>query len=105
MNRDAVRSGISKVWQIAEELGISEIFSNPSPLPVNVEFRDLILSNSSTYIEVYNKALALSHYNILLADYSFFQFSIDGDDNVRYAFYPNPYASSSDDYNNWFRSR
>ncbi|MCU9531792.1 DUF2290 domain-containing protein [Pseudomonas mosselii] len=105
MTRDAISSGIRKVWQIAEELGISEIFSNPAPLPVNAEFRDLILSGSSTYIDVYNKALALSHYNMLLTDYSFFQFSSDGEENVRYAFYPNPYASSSDEYNNWFRSR
>lgn len=105
MNREMVRAGISRVWQIAESLGISEIFSNPSPLQVDAEFRDLILSHTSTYIEVYNKALALSHYNILLTDYSFFQFSSDGEENVRYAFYPNPYASSSDEYNNWFKSR
>lgn len=105
MNREEVRSGISKVWQYAGALGIGEIFSNPSPLPINVAFRDLILSDSSSYLEVYNKGLELSHYNILLHDYSYFQFSSDGDDNVRYAFYPNPYASNSDEYRNWFSSR
>lgn len=105
MTKEDVRSGIGKVWNIAEELGISEIYSNPSPLPVNDEFRDLALSSSTTYIELYNKGLALSHYNMLLTDFSFFQFSSEGIDNVRYAFYPNPYASSSDDYNHWFKSR
>jgi hypothetical protein len=105
MNREDVRSGIAQVWRAAEELGIAEIYSNPSPLSVNTEFRDLILSNTSTYIDVYNKALGLSHYNLLLSDYSFFQFSIEGNDNVRYAFYPNPYVSSSNEYSDWFRSR
>ena len=105
MNREDVRSGIYQVWRVAQDLGVAEIYSNPSPLPVNAEFRDLILSNSSNYIDVYNKGLGLSHYNILLSDYAFFQFSIEGDNNVRYAFYPNPYSSNSNEYNNWFRSR
>lgn len=105
MNREEVRVGISQVWRVAESLGIAEIYSNPIPLPVNDEFRDLILSDSANYIDVYNKALGLSHYNILLSDYSFFQFSIEGDSNVRYAFYPNPYSSNSNEYADWFRTR
>ena len=35
--------------------------------------------------------LRLSHYNFLLSDYSFFQFSWSVVDNVRYAYYPNPF--------------
>ncbi|WP_263220156.1 DUF2290 domain-containing protein [Pseudomonas atacamensis] len=105
MNKDEVRSGIGQVWALAQSLGVAEIYSNPVPLPVNAEFRDVILSSSSNYVQVYNKGLELSHYNILLSDYSFFQFSIEGDDNVRYAFYPNPYTSHSNEYSEWFISR
>ncbi|MCD5975966.1 DUF2290 domain-containing protein [Pseudomonas quasicaspiana] len=105
MNKDSVRSGIGQVWLVAEKLGIAEVYSNPIPLAVNEEFRNLILSGSASYIDVYNKALGLSHYNILLSDYSFFQFGIEGEDNVRYAFYPNPYSSSENEYVEWFRSR
>ncbi|QVM89727.1 DUF2290 domain-containing protein [Pseudomonas entomophila] len=105
MTREDVITGIANAWRIAEKLTISEIFSNPAPLPINHEFRDIILSPQATYIDVYNKALKLSHYNILLSDYSFFQFSIEGENNVRYAFYPNPYVSNGDEYHNWFESR
>lgn len=93
MNRQSVQSGINRTWDIADQLGVARVFSNPNLLPLNIEFRDIILSGSSTYIDVYLSAMNLSHYNILLDDYSFFQFSMEREMYVRYAYYPNPFIS------------
>jgi hypothetical protein len=93
MNRQTVQSGINKTWAIADQLEIARAFSNPNLLPLNTDFRDIILSSTSTYIDVYLSAMNLSHYNILLEDYSFFQFSMERETYVRYAYYPNPFIS------------
>lgn len=47
--------------------------------------------------------LSLSHYNILLTDYSYFQFSWDRENYVRYAYYPNPFISGKDNELESFR--
>lgn len=93
VNRQTVQSGINKTWEIADQLGLARAFGNPNILPLDIEFRDVILSSASTYIDVYMKAMNLSYYNILLDDYSFFQFSMEREMYVRYAYYPNPFIS------------
>ncbi len=93
MDRRDVQSGIAKSWTAVQDLSLGETFSNPSPLGVNQEFRDLVLSEDVDYATIYLRGLSLSHYNFLLSDYSFFQFSWSMDNNVRYAYYPNPFAT------------
>ena len=93
MNRQRVESGIQKTWKIADALGLAEAFGNPNMLSLNTEFRDVILSPTSTYIDVYLKGMNLSYYNILLEDYSYLQFSMEREGYVRYAYYPNPFIS------------
>lgn len=93
MNRQEVQTGINKTWSLADNLGIASVFSNPNLLPLNTEFRDKILSPDSTYIDVYLSAMNLSHHNIILSDYSYFQFSMEREGYVRYAYYPNPFIS------------
>lgn len=106
MDRGTVQQGISRTWGLAEKLFLAESFSNAASLPLNEEFRDLIFSPESTYVDLYLCGLNLSHYNILLKDYSFFQFSFESIDNVRYAFYPNPFIKgSSDELENFKRRR
>jgi hypothetical protein len=95
MNRSQVQRGIIKTWETAESLGIAESFSQSTPLPIHNEFRDLILSGHASYRDVYTSALSWSYYNVLLNDYSFFQFSLDRDSYVRYAYYPNPFLSGT----------
>ncbi|MDR7380415.1 hypothetical protein J2X19_005122 [Rhodoferax ferrireducens] len=97
MQRADVTNGIYNTWKMADELGIAEVFSNPAPLPVNEEFRNIIYSSESLYTQTYIAGLSLSHYNILLSDYSYFQFSWESEHCVRYAFYPNPFISGNDD--------
>lgn len=82
---------------------MNESFANAGLLPLNEEFRDLILSSKTTYSSVYVAGLSLSHYNILLTDYSYFQFSWDRENYVRYAYYPNPFISGKDNELESFR--
>jgi len=72
------------------------------PLPISDEFRNLILAPESSYVTVYSKGLSLSHYNFSLQDYAYFQFSWTPDSDLRYAYYPNPFASGSPDRLNEF---
>jgi len=97
MNRDDVVRGINRTWTTADELGLAQTFGSAGVLGVNEEFRDLIFTGSASYDDVYMKALELSHYNILLNDYSFFQFGWEGRGLVRYAYYPNPFIASKED--------
>ena len=91
MDRRDVQNGIMRAWSAVEYLALGETISNPSPLSVNEEFRNVILDGRSTYFDIFMCGLRLSHYNFLLSDYSFFQFSWSVVDNVRYAYYPNPF--------------
>lgn len=105
MDRSGVQRGIMRTWEFAETLQLAEAFANAAPLPLSVEFRDLIFSGESTYKDIYLCGLRLSHYNILLTDYSFFQFSFESTDNVRYAFYPNPFITGLSDELEVFKRR
>ncbi|WP_140863987.1 DUF2290 domain-containing protein [Myxococcus xanthus] len=106
MDRNSISNGINRSWTALEKLGLAESFSNSGPLGVNPTFRDLVLSEESRYVDIYSTGLSLSHYNILLTDYSYFQFSWDKKDNVRYAYYPNPYvAGKSNESINFKRRR
>ncbi|WP_287291849.1 DUF2290 domain-containing protein [Mesorhizobium sp.] len=93
MNRHEVQTGISQAWKTVEELGLGLTISDPSPLDVNDQFRDICIKANASYVDIYELGLKLSYYNFSFNDYSYFQFSWSGDNNVRYAYYPNPYLS------------
>jgi hypothetical protein len=105
MNRDSVANGVIRTWEIADELALAETFANAGLLPLNELFRDLALSGEATYCDLYLSGLSLSHYNILLSDYSYFQFGLDRPDYVRYAYYPNPFISGKEEDTLKFRQR
>lgn len=96
MDSRDVQNGIYRSWDVVNSLQLGETFSNPRPLEVNTEFRDVALSRGSNYVDVYLQALSLSYYNFLLVDFSFFQFSCSGEDRVRYAYYPNPFLGGDE---------
>ncbi len=93
MLRADVQTGVYRSWGLVEELGLGETFSSPVPLGVNEEFRDIALNPDSSFVDVYMAGLKLSHYNFLISDYSYFQFSWQKENYVRFAFYPNPFAA------------
>ena len=86
MDRSDVVRGINRTWETAERLDIAETFGNAGPLPVKDEFRDLLFSADTLYVDAYLAGLSMSHYNVLLSDYSYFQFSWEREGYVRYAF-------------------
>jgi hypothetical protein len=95
MRKSEIQNGIGRSWRLVLDLDLGETISSPAPLGVNAEFRDIALSAESSYVQVYRAGLRLSHYNFLLSDLSFFQFSHAGDDELRFAYYPNPFISSA----------
>src|SRR5437660_297939 len=95
MERGDVQRGIIRSWAITNFLELGETISSPAPIQVNDEFRDLLLNKESDYVSIYSAGLGLSHYNFLLTDYSFFQFSWFSLNHVRYAYFPNPFTNSS----------
>ncbi len=91
MDQREVQRGIRESWAAVLEIDMGETISSIAPLRVNEEFRNLLFSDEVQYNELYLAGLECKHYNILLSDFSFFQYSIIADDHVRYAFYPNPF--------------
>lgn len=93
-NRDFIKS-IRRLWRVAEGIGLGEQFSGPTPLKASEEFRGLSISRTASYEEVYLCGLKNRDYNILLTDYSFFQFGRT-ETTARLAFYPNPFFGTSE---------
>lgn len=91
MDRSAFERSLALAWASVAKLGLGETFSNGGSLAIDVAFRDLILDPSTPYEDMFLYGLRNSYYNFQLNDHSFFQFTWNGDDNVRYAFYPNPF--------------
>lgn len=88
-----VRSGVRSAWAFVERLELGQSLSSFAPLGVNESFRDLTLDPDRRYEEVYLAGLEASHYNFILNDYSYFQFSCDVRDEFRFAYIPNPFLS------------
>lgn len=90
-----VRSGVRSAWAFIQRVELDEALSSFVPLGVDEQFRDIALDPDRRYEEVYLTGLAQSHYNFVLRDYSYFQFSCDVRDEYRFAFLPNPFLSTT----------
>lgn len=64
------------------------------PLPRSEDFNRVSM-DTMEYEQVYNSGLSLSHYNLLLTDLAFFQFTMASDTEYALAYYPNPRLSGS----------
>ncbi len=62
-------------------------------LAIDTEYRDVALDPSSSYQEIYRAGLSRSFYNIILKDYSYFQFSRSGNEDWRLSYSPNPWLT------------
>lgn len=88
-------SEIRAAWEVFKSLGLDRLISSDWSLPVDDVFRDIALDADATYEAIYRTGLSRSHYNILLFDYAFFQFSRSDSVTWRLAFFPNPWLSGS----------
>lgn len=77
-------------------------------LPRSETFNKISLT-SDNYVDIYEAGLSLSHYNVLLCDLSYFQFSHSSEMEYALAYYPNPRVSGSakalDDFRELERGR
>lgn len=94
LNDKDFKRSIAKVWRNAEAAGIGELISTPTSLKPSNEFIDVALDGSARYEDLYLTGLRFRDYNVLLSDYSFFQFSMTGN-CLRLAYYPNPFFGAS----------
>lgn len=95
MNKPELMAQIRKIWEYARGLQIDGVFSGPAPLEASDNFKRAAGDPSASYEELYLLGLRESQYNILLRDYSFFQFGMSGESDVRFAYYPNPFFGAS----------
>ena len=65
-------------------------------LPRLDRFNKICLTSSS-YVDIYESGLSLSHYNFILKDLAYFQFSYSSQNEWALAYYPNPRVSGSAD--------
>jgi hypothetical protein len=85
---------INQAWGVIKDrLKIDRTLIRKTSLKVDIEFNEIALNPNSSYEDIYRIGLSRSHYNVLLRDYSYFQFSFDNEDSWRLAYYPNPRIS------------
>ena len=87
-------SSIRRSWELTSQLELGRSFSMAVSLGVDAEFRDLFFEKDALYEEIYLLGLKKSHYNFILNDFSYFQFSLV-EESVRYAVFPNPFDYQS----------
>lgn len=92
MTRNDVQHGVHQSWQFLETVDLAETLSKVDPLSVDEELRKLA-SSPATYDAIYMKCLEKAYFNMSLSDFSFFQYGWSAENEVRYAFYPNPFLA------------
>ncbi|WCA61660.1 DUF2290 domain-containing protein [Agrobacterium tumefaciens] len=96
MNRDDFNASIRAIRGFFENQDFLESTVYFVSLPRSEDFNKISLT-SQDYTTVYEKGLSLSHYNFLLKDLAFFQFSHSSEGEWALAYYPNPRVSGSPD--------
>ncbi|MCA3757360.1 MAG: DUF2290 domain-containing protein [Phenylobacterium sp.] len=85
---------IRAAWSlVSDKLSVGRTCIWNSSLSVSAEFRDAALDDENTYAEIYKTGLRISHYNILLSDYSYFQFTFENESSWRLGYFPNPWIA------------
>ena len=94
MTRAEFAKSLRSLSAVLDDLGILQQVYNTSPLKPSNEFRSYALSAMPRYPELFKIGLRNRDYNVLLNDYSYFQFAHSGEGaslSVRSAFYLNPF--------------
>jgi hypothetical protein len=94
MNKEELVCHIRKSWIYAKALKVDELFAGPTSLEASDSYKKLSTGTNVTYEELYLVGLREGQYNILLRDYSYFQFGVGGG-GVRFAYCPNPFLGTA----------
>lgn len=89
-------SSVANSWELVIRMELGETVTSCVSLPVLDTFRDVVFDTDSSYLDVYLAGLSFRHYNFILKDYAYFQFSEVGD-TVRFSYYPNPFYGLGDE--------
>jgi|GEM_PF-1044127 len=96
MNRDDFNASIRAIHSFFENQDFLESAVYLVSLPRSEDFNKVSLT-SQDYNAVYEKGLSLSHYNFILKDLAYFQYSHSSEGEWALAYYPNPRVSGSSD--------
>lgn len=105
MNQATFNSSIVRSVELCQRLRLEPIVIAPTSLGVNDAFNAVALSATASHESIYFSGLENRQYNFILADYSYFQFSIipiynkpelEDKFELRMAYYPNPMNSTDD---------
>ncbi|MBC9247509.1 DUF2290 domain-containing protein [Paracoccus sp. 11-3] len=94
MNIESFNRSIRAVDAVLADLNLLEGTVYNCSLPRSMDFNQTCLT-SKDYNEIYETGLRLSHYNFLLLDLAYFQFTHKGPTEWALAFYPNPRITGS----------
>ncbi len=87
---------IGLAWSsVKDALAIGKFLIAKRSLPVDDAFRAVALNEEATYEEIYKVGLSRSHYNILLSDYAYFQFTLQSPTSWRLGYFPNPWLTGA----------
>src|SRR4051812_4084998 len=87
---------IRQAWALINgQLSLGKLLTSNRSLPVDDLFRDVAIDSTSSYEQIYKTGLSRAHYNFLLNDYSYFQFTWDNKSSWRLAYFPNPWISGA----------
>lgn len=87
---------IRAAWEfIKDKVEVGRAFTSMHSLAVDEVFRDIALSDESTYEQIFRAGMSRSVYNILLQDYSFFQFTRISSTSWRLGYFPNPWVAGA----------
>ncbi|MCW1940889.1 DUF2290 domain-containing protein [Bacillus anthracis] len=91
MNNGAIVDGIRRARKLLERAGIEFSLNTgrPDSLITPSKFSEdfIMVSQDEDYDKIHKTALENADYDILISDYSFFQFSLDAAGVIRYAYY------------------
>ncbi|APO75228.1 hypothetical protein AM571_CH02419 [Rhizobium etli 8C-3] len=96
MTRDDFNASIRAIHTFFESEDFLESTVYLVALPRSEDFNKISLT-SQDYNFVYETGLSLSHYNFILKDLAYFQFSHSSEGEWALAYYPNPRVSGSPD--------
>ena len=94
MERNDFSRKIRAAWSFFKDrMQLVRVVSSLVPLARDEAFRRLVLEPEASYRAIYLLGLSRAHYNLLLSDYAYLQFSWASPGAWRLAYYPNPWIS------------
>ena len=93
MDGDEFRQRLRAAVEFITDLGLMRTVSALTSLNVDSGFNEVALDPTRSYGDIYLCAVSRSYYNVMLDDYSLYQFSWENAQSWRLAYLPNPWIA------------